>query len=155
MVVSTTLRDTATGLRIAINPVEANFGADDQIRVGPIVDAHGQGVNVSVDPNRSVNTFALVPLESSTVGQAVIDRLDQVLVDAEGVADGNIIRVVGVQNVALDDVLQAVADCVISDQRVHVPLLNAIEAGFAETAGHGGVNQGQVVGNAERQAAQE
>ena len=81
---------------LVVVPIEANFRSYDNIGVGFVVHAHRQRVDVGFVTVIGVDTFLVVPLESSADGNAVAERVDQVLVDIECVAATLIVLIIGV-----------------------------------------------------------
>ena len=142
-----------TGDHVVI-PVPADLGTNQNVGVRFNVHTQGQGVDVGFVTEVTEDTFLVVPFETSTCRDAIAERVDQVLVDADGVSHTGAVLVLGIQVIALEDVLQTVGDGNVGDDRVHVALFGAAVL-VGEPPCNGRVDQADVFGDGKRSTAQE
>ena len=73
---------SASAIIIVLIPVPADFRTNHDVGVRTVVDAQSESEEVL---SRSERVADLPPLEATTDSPAIVDRFDQVLVDADGV----------------------------------------------------------------------
>ena len=95
-------------------PNPADFWSEQQVRMGSVVGAHGEVVQIVIVGIAETGTAIVEPLKSITYRPAVVELVNQVVDVTESISSRSTFSIVRVENVCLADVGQLIGQ--LADQ---------------------------------------